>query len=203
MITFLWPLAALLLPLPYLARRVLPARAQGAAGAIRVPFFPALVGAGSSIGSARSWPALLATLVWILVVAALMRPTLVGEPAPLPAEGRDHGLKAVAGREGGVAPLDQLAEHAEEGVEIRLIRLGDVELTGPANHHRVVAEGLVKGGSAAQEVVGSDLLAAELSALREALDLVLAHGIAGLTGLEEEQLGRLLSHRLARSEGRF
>ncbi|MCB1349623.1 MAG: VWA domain-containing protein, partial [Maritimibacter sp.] len=89
MITFLWPLAALLLPLPYLARRVLPARAQGAAGAIRVPFFPALVGAGSSIGSARRWPALLATLVWILVVAALMRPTLVGEPAPLPAEGRD------------------------------------------------------------------------------------------------------------------
>ena len=89
MITFLWPLAALLLPLPLLARRFLAPRPQGAAGALRVPFFGALAGPGAATSTRRLWPMLLATLIWILVVAALMRPTLVGDPAPLPAEGRD------------------------------------------------------------------------------------------------------------------
>jgi Ca-activated chloride channel family protein len=89
MITFLWPFAALLLPLPWIARRLLPAKPEGTAGAVRVPFFRALAAPSGSGASARRLNAALATLVWLLLVAALARPALVGAPAALPAEGRD------------------------------------------------------------------------------------------------------------------
>ncbi|MCU4653299.1 VWA domain-containing protein [Roseibacterium sp. SDUM158016] len=89
MISFLWPFAALLLPLPILARRFLPPRPEGAAGAIRVPFFGALAGGGTAAARGRRLPAILAWVIWLLLIAALMRPVLVGEPAPLPVEGRD------------------------------------------------------------------------------------------------------------------
>jgi Ca-activated chloride channel family protein len=89
MITFAWPLAALLLPLPLVARRLLRPRPEGAAGALRVPFFRSLSGGGGTASKARLLPALLAAIVWFLLIAALARPMLVGEPAPLPTEGRD------------------------------------------------------------------------------------------------------------------
>lgn len=88
MITFLWPLAALLLPLPLIARRLLKPQPEQAVGALRVPFFTTLSG-GSMVAAGRRVPMILATLIWILLIATLARPTLVGEPAPLPAEGRD------------------------------------------------------------------------------------------------------------------
>ncbi len=89
MITFAWPFAALLLPLPFLARRILAPRPEGAAGAIRVPFFRSLAAGGAVAAHGLRLPAVLAWVVWILLIAALARPVLVGEPAPLPAEGRD------------------------------------------------------------------------------------------------------------------
>jgi Ca-activated chloride channel family protein len=89
MITFAWPLAALLLPLPLVARRLLRPRPEGAAGALRVPFFRSLSGGGGTASKARLLPALLAAIVWFLLIAALARPMLVGEPASLPTEGRD------------------------------------------------------------------------------------------------------------------
>jgi Ca-activated chloride channel family protein len=89
MITLAWPAAALLLPLPYTARRLLQPRPEGAAGALRVPFFRRLAGGGETAARSRVLPALLAWTVWLLLIAALARPVLVGEQAPLPAEGRD------------------------------------------------------------------------------------------------------------------
>jgi Ca-activated chloride channel family protein len=89
MITFLWPFAALALPLPYLARRLLPAKPEGTAGAVRVPFFHEFEGRARSPGHGRRLSALMAWLVWFLLIAALARPVFVGELAALPAEGRD------------------------------------------------------------------------------------------------------------------
>ncbi len=92
MITFLWPLAFLLLPLPLLVRYALKPAPDSAAGALRVPFFAALRGTPGTAARAgwRNWLRMAAmTLVWLLLVAALARPAMVGPEVALPAEGRD------------------------------------------------------------------------------------------------------------------
>ncbi|KNG94598.1 vWA domain-containing protein [Pseudaestuariivita atlantica] len=88
-LTFLWPFAVLLLPVPLLARRLLPPRPEGADGALKVPFFKSLAGSSGGGMATRRVSALLAWVIWALLVAAMARPVIVGEPAPLPAEGRD------------------------------------------------------------------------------------------------------------------
>lgn len=92
MITFLWPLAFLLLPLPFIARRLLKPSDPGVSGALRVPFFRSLIG-GASTGTrnenADLWKLVFASFIWILLVTALARPALVGDEIPIPAEGRD------------------------------------------------------------------------------------------------------------------
>lgn len=92
MITFLWPLVFLVLPAPFLLRWVLKPVPQSASGALKVPFFGQLRGARAVAGrkSLQSWLRLaFATAIWVLLVAALARPAMVGEAVPLPAEGRD------------------------------------------------------------------------------------------------------------------
>ncbi|KAA6184029.1 VWA domain-containing protein [Thiohalocapsa marina] len=83
----LWALIAL--PLPLLVWRLLP-RAQTPTGpALRVPFFAALEQGRADAARPRRWPLLLAALAWLLLVLAAARPQWVGEPIPLPVEGRD------------------------------------------------------------------------------------------------------------------
>lgn len=90
MIEFLWPWAALFLPLPLLVWFLAPpAKRQEAA--LFTPFF----------GDARQYEAdmrverrsmlkrLLMILMWIALVLAAMRPQFVGEPIELPTSGRD------------------------------------------------------------------------------------------------------------------
>jgi Ca-activated chloride channel family protein len=91
MIELAWPLALLLLPVPFLVRRLLPAAPVTPAGALRVPFFAgvASLGGAGRATARRRW--LLGTMcaAWAALVVAAARPTWVGEPLPLPAEGRD------------------------------------------------------------------------------------------------------------------
>jgi Ca-activated chloride channel family protein len=92
MITFLWPLAFLALPLPLIVRHLAKPVPQSANGALRVPFFAALPRAGASgpRRGRRDWLRLAATsAIWILLVTALARPAMVGPEVALPAEGRD------------------------------------------------------------------------------------------------------------------
>ncbi len=92
MITFLWPLAFLLLPLPLLVRFAMKPAPDSAAGALRVPFFATLRGTAGNAARAgwRNWLRMaVAALVWLLLVAALARPAMIGPEVPLPAEGRD------------------------------------------------------------------------------------------------------------------
>lgn len=91
MITFLWPLAFLLLPLPFLLRRVLKPVDPGLGGALKVPFFAALSQGAGQGRAARTplWKLIGASLIWALLVTALARPALVGDEVPLPVEGRD------------------------------------------------------------------------------------------------------------------
>lgn len=92
MITFLWPLAFLLLPVPFIVRFVLKPTDPGVSGALRVPFFKSVFGGASSSSgpeNRRPWKLILASLIWVLLVTALARPAFVGPEVPLPAEGRD------------------------------------------------------------------------------------------------------------------
>lgn len=83
------PWMLLALPLPLLARSLLPRAPAAGGGALRVPFFAAVTTQESHAGPARRWPLLLALPAWLLLVLAAARPQAVGEPVPLPLEGRD------------------------------------------------------------------------------------------------------------------
>ncbi|TCO75620.1 VWA domain-containing protein [Chromatocurvus halotolerans] len=93
MLEVLWPWVALLLPLPLLARRVLPAAGQAQAPALRIPFFRRWQSLSEQAvavsGVNRRLPAVLLWLCWVLLLMALSRPTWIGEPVQLPDSGRD------------------------------------------------------------------------------------------------------------------
>ncbi|MEN8134559.1 MAG: VWA domain-containing protein [Thermodesulfobacteriota bacterium] len=91
MLTFLWPWAFWLLPLPLLVFMVIP-KARKQEAALFVPFYKDVLAfdqqnelsSGASIGKG-----LLLLLIWCLLVVAVCRPQWVGEPIALPTVGRD------------------------------------------------------------------------------------------------------------------
>ncbi len=90
-VEFAWPWMFLLLPLPWLVRRLLPPAARQEA-ALRVPFLEALVrspGEDAGREGAGRGVLALAVLSWLLLVVAAARPQWQGEAVPLPREGRD------------------------------------------------------------------------------------------------------------------
>lgn len=92
MISLAWPYMLALLPVPLLAWLVLPRAPHRQQGALRVPFFAALSGAGLTPAGRppRVWLRLAAlAVIWTLLVVAAARPVLIGVPIPLPMEGRD------------------------------------------------------------------------------------------------------------------
>ena len=83
-----WPWLLLLIPLPWLLRYLLPVSSSSDMQALRVPWFSAVVG-GKAGWMRRPWLALVATLVWLLLLFAAARPQWVGEIESLPVSGRD------------------------------------------------------------------------------------------------------------------
>jgi Ca-activated chloride channel family protein len=87
-LTVAWPWLALLLPLPWMLRRLLPRSAGDGMQALRVPWFERMA------ESAAAWMkrpvlAVLAALVWVFLLLATVRPQWVGEIESLPVTGRD------------------------------------------------------------------------------------------------------------------
>lgn len=90
MITLDWPWLLLLLPLPLIVQRWMPAAAARSGRALRLPFYAALPGgSANSMSSPRRVRLALAWLVWILLLLAAARPQWLGEPVQLPLAGRD------------------------------------------------------------------------------------------------------------------
>lgn len=92
MINFLFPLVFLLLPLPFILRRVFKPAPLASAGALVVPFFHRLRGRAGNENPASTgtlWRLLIASLIWCLLISALARPVFVGNDLPLPVEGRN------------------------------------------------------------------------------------------------------------------
>lgn len=89
---FLWPIAFLLLPLPFLYRHLMKPVSLSAGGALKAPFYRRIAsGAGSERRSRLAKPLrlIVASLIWGLLVTAMARPVLVGNEVPLLVEGRD------------------------------------------------------------------------------------------------------------------
>ncbi len=159
---FAWPWLFLALPLPWLARRLLPP-AQARQAALRVPFledFEELAAEGNGIGPGwgRRWLALVA---WLLLVTAAARPQWQGEPVPLPLEGRD--LMLAVDLSGSMAErdftlggqwVDRLTAtkvvvsdfiERRKGDRIGLILFGDhAYLQAPLTHDRKTVERLLQ-----------------------------------------------------------
>ncbi len=90
MIQLEWPWLLAALPLPLLARWLLPARRPEAGEALRLPFLRELPGGlGRDAGVPPLGLRLLAWLAWALLVLAAARPQWLGEPVTLPVSGRD------------------------------------------------------------------------------------------------------------------
>ncbi|NOR70265.1 MAG: VWA domain-containing protein [Methylomarinum sp.] len=90
MIHFEWPLLILALPLPLLVRWLLPADLPAEQAALKVPFLEDF-GNGETkvVTQNKQWPLLLATLAWLCLVLACMRPQWMGEPIEQGVSGRD------------------------------------------------------------------------------------------------------------------
>ncbi len=87
--TLALPWVLLLLPLPLVLRRWLPPAQDAAAGALRVPFYTALVDPQRRRARGARWPAWVGIAAWGLLVLAAARPQWVGEPVALAQSGRD------------------------------------------------------------------------------------------------------------------
>ncbi len=92
MIEWVWPWILLALPLPWLARRLLPP-ATTTPAAIRAPFFNSWRELGETQGARADggglWRKFLMWLLWLALLVAAARPMWIGEPVELPDSGRD------------------------------------------------------------------------------------------------------------------
>jgi len=88
MIHLAWPWMALLLPLPLL-RYALSSPAQPRGATVFVPIAESLAGASvAATVRAPSRGRLIFAAIWLLLVAAAVRPQWLGEPLPIPTTGR-------------------------------------------------------------------------------------------------------------------
>ncbi|MEM7429507.1 MAG: VWA domain-containing protein [Pseudomonadota bacterium] len=95
MIELAFPLALILLPLPWLVWKLVPPYRQTVAS-LRLPFFRRIVAdtgaearSGSLVVARRRLQMVTAIVVWVLLVLALARPERVGEPVEVTKAARD------------------------------------------------------------------------------------------------------------------
>ena len=92
MIEWQWPWVFLLLPLPWLLRRLLKPMPRTPGAALRVPDLRDFKRVSiEAVQASRQvlWHGLWLGLLWLLLLAALAQPKWVGEPVSLPVSGRD------------------------------------------------------------------------------------------------------------------
>jgi len=87
-LTLAWPWLLLLLPLPWLVRKVMSAAPEGGAMALKVPWYSMLTTVGAA-WMKKPVLAVLASIIWALLLLAAARPQWVGEIQELPVTGRD------------------------------------------------------------------------------------------------------------------
>lgn len=133
MLGFEWPWFLLVLPLPWLTRRLLSAQEPGQENALRVPFLEDFrYQTGPDRTAQLRWPLWLAALAWLLLVTAGMRPQWIGDLVEIPVSGRELilavDLSASMQEEDffiGNAAVDRLTATKEVAGEFIERRVGD------------------------------------------------------------------------------
>lgn len=86
---FAWIWCLLLLPVPLLIFRLLPAANRPVGAALRIPYFDQLATGQGERDERRSWRLWVAALIWLALVLAAARPQYIGEPVSVALSGRD------------------------------------------------------------------------------------------------------------------
>ncbi len=187
MISFAWPWLFLVLPLPWLVRRLLPPAALPESRALRLPFYRDIPAAVSTPAARRRWRQGLAWAAWVLLVLAAARPQWLGEPMQLPLAGRDLMLAVdlsgsmeqedyrLNGR-----PVNRLAVvkavagrfiERREGDRLGLILFGSrAYLQTPLTHDRATVRSMLDEaviGLAGRETAVGDAIAVAVKRLKE------------------------------------
>ncbi|NGZ05205.1 MAG: VWA domain-containing protein [Magnetococcales bacterium] len=93
MLDFEWPWILLLLPLPWLVRRLLPEIQPQYERALELPYIEEFADSLATTPTLEThtglWHWSLALLAWVLLIIATAQPTWMGDPVDLPASGRD------------------------------------------------------------------------------------------------------------------
>ncbi|MDR3387320.1 MAG: VWA domain-containing protein [Rudaea sp.] len=89
MLEWAWPWLLLLLPLPWLAARVLPAARLPSGAALRLPLTLSGLDSADAAAPVPRWRGVLALLAWLLLLASAARPQWIGDAQALPRSGRD------------------------------------------------------------------------------------------------------------------
>jgi len=183
MFHFAWPWMALLAPLPWLLRRILPtSEPRGAALYLPMAVEVATAGAGRP-GTSRADGALL-SIIWALLVLAAMRPQWLGAPLPIHTEGRQIILaidcsgsmatRDMGGHESRLQVVQQVAGqfiNHSQGDQIGLILFGtrpylQAPLTTDLRTvHRFLDEAMV--GVAGPETAIGDAIGLAIKTLRQ------------------------------------
>ena len=88
MISFAWPWLLVALPLPLLVY-FLPAKKKVQSAALKIPTLIDGIDGKASVSSSSRLPAVLLSLIWLLIVLAASRPQWLGEAVDIPTEGRE------------------------------------------------------------------------------------------------------------------
>lgn len=88
MISFAWPWLLVALPLPLLVY-FLPAKKKVQSAALKIPTLIDGIDGNATVSSSSRLPAVLLSLIWLLVVLAASRPQWLGEAVDIPTEGRE------------------------------------------------------------------------------------------------------------------
>lgn len=182
MIAIAWPWLAVLLPLPILLRWLLPAADSERGGVLFAPFATGFETRQAAPARSRRW--LLPALLWLLLLAAAIRPQWLDEPVALPETGRNLMLAVdVSGSmeqqdmARGQTRLDVVKQVAGDFIERRgndrlgLILFGSqAYLQSPLTFDRQTLERFLRQalvGIAGKETAMGDAIGLALKRLRE------------------------------------
>lgn len=127
MLQFEWPWVLLALPLPWIARRLLSPLRRTAGVALRVPFFASMMSAPSSTVTHAARALWIATVAWLLLVAAAARPQWLGEPEAIPMSGRDIMLAVDLSRSMQQTDFEVQGELIDRLAAVKLVALDFIE----------------------------------------------------------------------------
>ena len=186
MFSLAWPWMALLLPLPWVHYRWRRA-AEPRGAAIFLPFMSAVAAPAMGTASARRLGQAVFALIWILLIAAGMRPQWLGEPLPVPTTGRKlllavdvSGSMATPDMAGEASRLEVVQQVAgqfidgRQGDQVGLILFGtqpylQAPLTADlATVHRFLDQAVI--GVAGRETALGDAIGLAIKRLRAAAD---------------------------------